>query len=219
MRRTRGPATRRWLAALGIAALGAWSAHAGWFDGARQAAPGAGLSLATWNLEWLMTPATQTELSARCQRQQPRSHERALPCTPGRTPPPDRTQADLDALARTAQALHTSQRVDVVALVSPQSLLLAVVLAVLGTLGKYLAGYGGGGGMRAAVIGWGMVPRGEVGLVFVAVGSQMVLNGSPLLAPEWKAALVGAILLTTLLGPVGLNAVLARASRRPEGPA
>lgn len=110
-------------------------------------------------------------------------------------------------------------RVDVVALVSPQSLLLAVVLAVMGTLGKYLAGYGGGGGMRAAVIGWGMVPRGEVGLVFVAVGSQMVLNGSPLLAPEWKAALVGAILLTTLLGPVGLNAVLARSTRRPENPA
>ncbi len=110
-------------------------------------------------------------------------------------------------------------RVDVVALVSPQSLLLAAVLAVLGTIGKYLSGYGGGGGMRAAVIGWGMVPRGEVGLVFVAVGSQMVLNGSPLLAPEWKAALVGAILLTTLLGPVGLNAVLARSIRHPENPA
>lgn len=105
-------------------------------------------------------------------------------------------------------------RVDVMALISPQSLILAFVLASLGTLGKYLAGYGGGGGMRASVIGWGMVPRGEVGLVFVAVGSQMVLNGSPLLAPEWKAALVGAILLTTLIGPVGLNAVLARSSQR-----
>jgi hypothetical protein len=63
-----------------------------------------------------MTPQTHAELSARCQRQQPRSHERALPCTPGRKPPPARTQADLDALARTAQALHTPRHVDVVAL-------------------------------------------------------------------------------------------------------
>lgn len=116
MRRTRGSSTRRWITALGIAALGAWSAHAGWFDGGRKAATGAGLSLTTWNLEWLMTPQTQAELSARCQRQQPRSHERALPCTPGRKPPPTRTPADLDALARTAQALHSTRRVDVVAL-------------------------------------------------------------------------------------------------------
>ena len=116
MRRVSGSRTRRWIAALGLAALGAWSAHAGWFDGGRKTATGAGLSLATWNLEWLMTPQTQAELSARCQRQQPRSHERALPCTPGRKPPPARTQADLDALARTAQALHTPRRVDVVAL-------------------------------------------------------------------------------------------------------
>ena len=116
MRRVSGSRTRRWIAALGLAALGAWSAHAGWFDGGRKTTTGAGLSLATWNLEWLMTPQTQAELSARCQRQQPRSHERALPCTPGRKPPPARTQADLDALARTAQALHTPRRVDVVAL-------------------------------------------------------------------------------------------------------
>ncbi len=104
------------MAALCLAAVGAWSAHAGWFDGGRKTATGASLSLATWNLEWLMTPAPQVELSVRCQRQQPRSHERALPCTPGRTPPPARTQADLEALARTAQTLHTPRRVDVVAL-------------------------------------------------------------------------------------------------------
>lgn len=80
MRRTHGARPRRWLAALGLVAVSVWSAHAGWFDGGRKATPDARLSLATWNLEWLMTPATQAELSARCQRQQPRSHERALPC-------------------------------------------------------------------------------------------------------------------------------------------
>ena len=70
----------------------------------------------TWNMEWLMTPATHAELSSRCTRQQPRSHERALPCTPGRKTPPRRTADDLQALAQAAQALRQRHRADVVAL-------------------------------------------------------------------------------------------------------
>jgi endonuclease/exonuclease/phosphatase family metal-dependent hydrolase len=75
-----------------------------------------GITLATWNMEWLMTPSAHDELAARCVRQQPRSQERALPCTPGHTPPPSRTQADLDALSRTAAKLRQAQHADVVAL-------------------------------------------------------------------------------------------------------
>lgn len=61
------------------------------------------LSLLTWNMEWLIAPADERELRARCQRQQPRSDERALPCTPGRKPPPQRSRADIDALAAVAR--------------------------------------------------------------------------------------------------------------------
>jgi len=79
-----------------------------------------GLTLATWNLDWLMTPAAHDELAARCVRQQPRSHERALPCTPGRTPPPTRTATDFAALATYADQLADRPaglpRADVVAL-------------------------------------------------------------------------------------------------------
>lgn len=81
-----------------------------------RATAGQGLTLATWNLEWLMTPAERERLGARCTTQQPRSDQRALPCTPGRTPPPTRTGADLDALARSAQALRSTLGADVVAL-------------------------------------------------------------------------------------------------------
>lgn len=104
----------------------------------------------------------------------------------------------------------TGAQVDPSALLSPKALLLALVLALLGVAGKYLAGYAGGRGLRASVIGWGMVPRGEVGLIFVAVGSQLRLDGHPLLTPELQAGIVGAILLTTILGPVGLSFVLNR---------
>lgn len=101
-------------------------------------------------------------------------------------------------------------KVDPSALISPGAMLLAVVLAVLGTLGKFAAGYGGGKGMRPSVIGWGMVPRGEVGLIFVAAGSHLSLGGQPLLNPQVQAGIVGAILLTTIAGPIGLGWALKR---------
>lgn len=75
------------------------------------------LTLATWNLEWLMEPAEHARLARQCTARQPRSDERALPCTPGRTPPPARTADDFDGLARAARALGPEgARVDAVAL-------------------------------------------------------------------------------------------------------
>ena len=99
-------------------------------------------------------------------------------------------------------------KVDVAALMAPATLGFAALLAILGVLGKFVAGYGGGQGLRASVIGWGMVPRGEVGLIFVAVGAQMQLHGAPLLSAAVQAGIVGALLLTTVAGPVGLAWVL-----------
>lgn len=96
-----------------LAALAALSAAC---SPAEHAASTAHLGLATWNLEWLMTPAEHQRLASRCTDRQPASDERALPCTPGRKPPPQRHQADLDALASTAQALRDAHRVTVVAL-------------------------------------------------------------------------------------------------------
>lgn len=75
-----------------------------------------GLTLATWNVEWLMTPQTRDTLGATCVPQQPRSDQRALPCPPGRPQPPTRNAADFEALARSAQALRQREGVDVVAL-------------------------------------------------------------------------------------------------------
>jgi len=99
-------------------------------------------------------------------------------------------------------------RVDPAALVSPWALMLAVGLAAVGTLGKFVAGYGAGGALRPAVIGWGMVPRGEVGLIFVAAGAHLTLGGQPLMDAQVQAGVVGAILLTTIAGPIGLGRAL-----------
>jgi Kef-type K+ transport system membrane component KefB len=107
-------------------------------------------------------------------------------------------------------------KVDLVALFKPSTLGLAAVLAVLGILGKYVAGFGGGRGTRAAVIGWGMVPRGEVGLIFVAAGAQLQPQGVPLLTPEVQAGIIGALLITTVAGPVGLGWALRHGQAGPD---
>ena len=96
-------------------------------------------------------------------------------------------------------------KVDPAALLKPSTLLFSAVLALLGTLGKWAAGLGAGRGTRWTAVGWGMVPRGEVGFIFVGVGDTLTLHGQPLLSPEVSAAIVAALLLTTLIGPVGLG--------------
>jgi Kef-type K+ transport system membrane component KefB len=96
-------------------------------------------------------------------------------------------------------------RVDLAVLFAPATLLFAAVLAVLGILGKLIAGYAAGRGLRPGVVGWGMVPRGEVGLIFVAAGSALELGGHSLLSQTAQAGLVGAILITTIAGPMGLG--------------
>ena len=71
------------------------------------------LTLATWNLDWLMTPETYDMLLPTCDKSgQPRSNERAFPCSAGHAPVPHRTAADFDALARVAERIQA----DVVAL-------------------------------------------------------------------------------------------------------
>lgn len=77
-----------------------------------------------------------------------------------------------------------------------------VLLALLGTVvafvGKFLAGWGAWGkGVNRALIGAGMVPRGEVGLIFATVGKQ---NG--VLNDAHYAALLAVIFLTTFAAPI-----------------
>lgn len=90
--------------------------HAGLFDWGRDKSAPTDLTLATWNMEWLMTPGTYRDLASRCTRQQPASDERAFPCSPGKPMPPARTPDDFAAMARTAEQLRSDLRADVVGL-------------------------------------------------------------------------------------------------------
>ncbi len=88
------------------------------------------------------------------------------------------------------------------------ALLLALLLSVVGFLGKMAAGWGAWGGVRRAFIGAGMVPRGEVGLIFASVG-----RATGALPERVFVALVLTVFATTFLAPPLLKIL------RPRRPA
>ena len=62
-------------------------------------------------------------------------------------------------------------------------------------------------------VGVGMIPRGEVGMVFAAAGLR-----SGVLRPDLYAAVVVMIIVTTLIGPVWLKALYRDGRRTREAP-
>jgi len=107
-------------------------------------------------------------------------------------------------------------RIDPAPLLEPRILGFTLALTVLGIAGKLVAGLAAGRGCRWDLVGWGMVPRGEVGLIFVAAGSQLQIGGQPLLSGPVQTGIVGALLLTTVAGPLGLAFALRRGGPRPR---
>jgi Na+:H+ antiporter len=64
-----------------------------------------------------------------------------------------------------------------------------------------------------------MVPRGEVGLIFAGIGTQLLLHGERVISPPIFAAVVVMVIVTTFLTPPVLKITLARSSRGPRTPA
>lgn len=76
------------------------------------------------------------------------------------------------------------------------ALLLGLLLTIVGFLGKFAAGFCAWGKVRRAFVGAGMVPRGEVGLIFASLG----LTTKALPERVFVAVLV-AVFATTFVAP------------------
>jgi Kef-type K+ transport system membrane component KefB len=69
------------------------------------------------------------------------------------------------------------------------------------------------------VVGIGMVPRGEVGLIFAGIGSGLIVDGSPVIDQAVFSAVVVMVMVTTVLTPPALTWAFARAERLALPPA
>jgi Kef-type K+ transport system membrane component KefB len=87
--------------------------------------------------------------------------------------------------------------------------LVGLLLTVVGVAGKVIAGYTAfGGPLRRLVIGVGMVPRGEVGLIFAGLGLSTGLVDHGL-----YSSVAVMVIVTTFIAPPALRALVKPQSR------
>lgn len=102
-------------------------------------------------------------------------------------------------------------RVDLRSFASPTVLGFAALVTLAAVAGKQVCGLGVlERGVDRLVIGVGMIPRGEVGLIFASMGSTLLLHGQPVLSPSTFSALVLMIMLTTFITPSALKVAFER---------
>ena len=86
--------------------------------------------------------------------------------------------------------------------------LVALAITIVAFIGKYVTGFFAGKGVNRSLIGFGMVPRGEVGLIFATIG-----KGLGVVSDEVFSVIVKMVILTTLLTPPILTLLLKRQDR------
>ena len=104
----------------------------------------------------------------------------------------------------------TGMQVDLKTLADPTVLGVGAGVTVAAILGKLAAGLAAGSSGRW-LVGWGMVPRGEVGLIFAMVGKQLGVMNEAMFS-----VIVLMVILTTLITPPVLTILLKR-SEAGEG--
>jgi Kef-type K+ transport system membrane component KefB len=94
-------------------------------------------------------------------------------------------------------------QVNVDVLLSPQNVLLASALIVVAVVGKLISGIVAGSGLNRLVVGIGMIPRGEVGLIFASLGKTIGVVDDKVFS-----AIVCMVIVTTLITPPLLKGVI-----------
>lgn len=94
---------------------------------------------------------------------------------------------------------------------------LAAALTVAGVAGKQMCALGVvGRGLDRLSIGIGMVPRGEVGLIFANIGLTLVVAGQPVIDQNIFSALVVMVIVTTVMTPPALKWSFKRVRTAPS---
>lgn len=95
-------------------------------------------------------------------------------------------------------------QVDLQTLFNPQVLGAALIITAVAFIGKLVSGIVAGS-VNKWIVGWGMAPRGEVGLIFAAVGQQIGV-----VSPEMYSIIIIVVIFTTLFTPPILTYYLKR---------
>jgi len=110
-------------------------------------------------------------------------------------------------------------RMDLRAILDPRIALLSLALTLVAVLGKQACSLGAlGGGLDALSVGIGMLPRGEVGLIFANIGLTLMVQGERIIDQGLYSAVILMVFITTLVTPPALKWSLARGGRARSAP-
>jgi Kef-type K+ transport system membrane component KefB len=103
-------------------------------------------------------------------------------------------------------------KVDLSTLADPSVLGLGAALSVVAFVSKQVCGLAAFGekGLSRRLVGLGMVPRGEVGLIFAMIGSSLVLGSEKIIDDKLYSAIIIMIMFTTMITPLTLKWSLAK---------
>jgi Kef-type K+ transport system membrane component KefB len=97
-------------------------------------------------------------------------------------------------------------------------LILAAALTVAAVIGKLSCSLTVPRGIDRLSIGIGMIPRGEVGLIFANMGAALTIRGEPVVNRQEFSAVVVMVIVTTMITPPALKWSMARrATPEPTG--
>ena len=116
-------------------------------------------------------------------------------------PPLHESLVPLTALLVPVFFVRMGMLVDLRSFASAAVLGFAVVLTLAAILGKLACGAVAPQGVSGLTLGLGMMPRGEVGLIFAGSERSSCLNGRPVIDAGTYAAAVFMVVVTTLLTP------------------
>jgi len=108
--------------------------------------------------------------------------------------------APIEAIFAPVFFVLMGMQVDLTTFVDPATLGLASAFSVVAIVSKLASGFVAGPGHDAISVGIGMIPRGEVGLIFASIG-----RGLGVVEDEVFAAIVIMVIVTTMITPLGLR--------------
>jgi len=102
--------------------------------------------------------------------------------------------------------VYIGSEVNIQTLSSLDVFLYGMLVSLLAFVGKYVSALGAmGKGLNTSLIGIGMSPRGEVGLIFVAVATTTL---SDVITGDIISIIIWMVIVTTVIAPILLNRIL-----------
>ena len=102
--------------------------------------------------------------------------------------------------------VYIGSEVNIQTLASLDVFLYGMLISLLAFVGKYVSALGAmGKGLNTSLIGIGMSPRGEVGLIFVAVATTTL---SEVITADIISIIIWMVIVTTVIAPILLNRIL-----------